>query len=737
MANWQLELFGEFHLASKSGEPITALGRRDRALLVYLALTSNQRESRERLAALLWSTRGDEQARHSLAQSTAVLRKALSDAAKTIVQSEQATLTIDGTQFDVDVLAFRRLVEVNTIESLQAAVALYSDDLLAGFEVRSEGFDEWITGERARLRTLAVDAHARLTSLLVQADDWQAAIDMANRTLALDNLREDAHRLLMRAYAQSSQRALALQQYKTLTDVLHSELQVAPDAETEALIEAIKSGRLSNGYSEQAAMRPDTTPQSPAGEADGFPIAPPHPVPIRGGQSGQVSRPVRNKLYWGVGGLVVILLAVVIGVTATFWRVPELAPAPIGAYVRDIKTTLQPHPLSIAILPFENHGDSESADFAEALSGRITTALSISSEMRVISRSEARRFEDAETTGRKIAKELKVRYLLEGSVNKWGDQISIETGLIDTQQGQHRIWSEAYRRQAADFIQFQQDVTFDIIKSLEIRLTEGEQERITRMGGTQSLEAWLAAARGEKHLRQLNPQDNLIARASYQRALKLDPNYAGAMEGLAWTYFVSARFGWTAQREEAVTKAFQLGEQTLALERDRPQIFSLLGSLSLLVGDFSKAVELGEQAFSLDPNDSDVAALLAYTLTYTGEPERAISLIDRAINLRPVSPAWYGWLRGRAYRQTGRYDDAIKVLTAATRETPTSPLPLIELAAAYSETGKARLAKRTADEVMRLSPRFTVGAWISLSPYEDEDALEQEVAALRATGLPN
>ncbi len=82
MTEWKLNLFGEFHLSSSDGTQITSLGRRDRAILAYLALTTNQRETRERLAALLWSNRGDEQARHSLAQSTAVIRKALGDTEK-------------------------------------------------------------------------------------------------------------------------------------------------------------------------------------------------------------------------------------------------------------------------------------------------------------------------------------------------------------------------------------------------------------------------------------------------------------------------------------------------------------------------------------------------------------------------------------------------------------------------------------------------------------------------------
>ena len=686
-----------------------------------LALTPNQRESRERLAALLWSNRGDEQARHSLAQSTAVIRKALGDTDKSVVVSEPASLAIDWTNFEVDVLAFRELVNEGTIESLRQAAELHDDDLLPGFEVRSEGFDEWIDAERNRLRTMAVDALFRLTSLNAHAEDWEAVIETANRTLALDVLREDAHRLLMRAYARTGQRALALQQYRSLEELLRSELQVGPDAETEALMEDIKAGRFSSG---QFTANRDWQ----AGNAASAAITVP---PTGRGRYIQVS------LYWAVGGLILTLLGIAIGVSATFWRVPELAPAPLGAYVREIKMALAPDPLSIAILSFESNGDSDADGFANALSGDIITALSKSSEMQVSSRSSVRPYDAAPATTVKIAKTLKVRYLLEGSVEKRGEQIGIKIGLIDTQQGQHRIWSESYDRQTKNIINFKNDVILDVLRSLEIRLTEGEQERINRMNGTQILEAWLNAAEGEKHLRLLTPQDNLTARLGYERAVELDPRYAGAMEGLAWTYFVSARFGWTASRQEAALKAKQLAEQTLALDPSRPQTFSLLGSLSLLARDFDLSVKLGEKAFSLDPADSDVAALLAYTLTYTGEPERARTLVDLATSRRPVSPQWYDWLRGRAYRLTGRFEEAIEVLSAATSDRPTSPIPFIELAAAYSEANKPVLAKRTAAEILRLSPNFRLRDWIAMSPYKDENDLDREIAALRATGLPD
>ena len=734
MAGWNLKLFGEFRLSSSDGKEITALGRRDRAVLSYLVLCPGQRAGRERLAALIWSNRQDEQARHSLAQSTAVIRKALDDAHKSVVMSDAESLAIDGTAFNVDVVAFQELIGEGTLEALHRAGELYSGDLLQGVETRSEGFDEWLQAERNRLRSMATDALSRLADLYADAEDWDRVIEVATRVLDMDPLREDAHRSMMLAYAQSGRRALALQQFNTLTDVLDSELQVGPDPETQGLMEAIRKG------ADVEAGVPFSWPDPESGGRDGD-------TEVNGsGGSGATemvpSAPVRrnirvsNRLFWAAGGLFVLLLAVAVAVSATYWRVPELAPAPIGAYIRGIKEAVSPHPLSIAVLPFESYGDADAKDFADALSGGITTALSISSDMLVVARSSVRAYGKEPVATEVTAKDLRVRYILEGAVQKWNDQIAIDIGLVDTTRGQHRVWSETYRRQMTNIIQAQLDITFEVITSLQIRLTEGEQERINRMHGTRILGAWLAAAQAQKHLRRLTAQDTLIARANYERAIKLDPDYPGAWDGLAWTYFVNARFGWTNSPESSMRKAMELAERTLALDPDRPRTYSLLGSVSLLSGDFSTAVSLGERAVSLGPTDADAAALLAYTLTYTGEPERATSLIKRAIRLRPQPPQWYKWLLGRATRLAGRFDEAIKILSTASEEGPSSHIPLVELAAAYSEIGSPSLARATTAKIMRLSPEFTVRAWIAMSPYKDSEALEREVAALQSAGLP-
>lgn len=738
MVRIRLKLLGGVRVAHADGAEISVRARKGQALLAYLALNQDQHTTREQLATLLWGDRFDEQARHSLRQSILALRKALADENASILHSTGEFLAISNKAVEVDALELQRLTLEGSQACLGQAVALYTGDLLAGVRAPSESFEEWLSVERVRYREIAIDAFTRLLRGQVNAGDIELALGTAQRLLDIDPSNEDAHRSLMSIYDESGKRAAALRQYRNYVDVVRREFDAEPDPamahfHSEILAREQRGCRVPGtdavrGPAELSAARDEMSDEDPPAQSDA------------GGESPIASLGPRGRIrawtYRAVGGVALTLLTAVIVIGATFWRIPELAPAPIGAYIQGVKNVIVPHPLSIAVLPLESHGDPDVAGFADALSEGITAALSISSEMVVVSRSSVRGYRDNPSAALEVAKELNVRYILEGGVHKWGDQIGVEIGLIDALKGQHRVWSETYQRRPADFIQAQQDITFEIITSLEIRLTEGEQERINRLHGTSILEAWLAAAQAEKHLRRLTPQDNMIARGIYERAIKLDPNYPGAWDGLAWTYLVEARFGWSSALETSIRKAKELAERTLALDPDRPRTYGLLGSISLLTGDFSTAVSFGEKAVSLGPNDADAAALLAYTLTYTGEPERAISLIQRAIRLRPSPPEWYQWLLGRANRLAGRLKEAVEILSGVVQDRSSSPIPLIELAAAYSENKSLVEARQVSAEIMRLLPEFTVEQWIAMSRYKDPAILERDIAALRAAGLP-
>jgi DNA-binding SARP family transcriptional activator len=238
MASVELVLLGGFQ-ARAVGRSIDVPGRKERALLAVLALPPGKVRSRDKLAGLLWSDRGDKQARDSLKSALSRLKEAFGSLHPLPIVSERECVSLDREQVAVDVAVFERLISEGTADSIAHAMALYRGDLLEGLDVRDPAFEEWLQLERQRLRVLVCDALGTLLDhhLVSGARDSVAAV--ARRLLQLDPLREGAHRALMQIYAEQGQTALALKQYQLCRDTLQRELGVKPEPETERLYRSI------------------------------------------------------------------------------------------------------------------------------------------------------------------------------------------------------------------------------------------------------------------------------------------------------------------------------------------------------------------------------------------------------------------------------------------------------------------------------------------------------------------
>ncbi|MEZ5832540.1 MAG: BTAD domain-containing putative transcriptional regulator [Dongiaceae bacterium] len=243
MTSIEILLLGAFQLR-KGGAAIDLPGRRERALLAYLSMPAGEARSRDKLAGMLWSERGDKQARDSLKQAVLRLRKALDGAGSDALQSAREFVTLDAVAVSIDVAQFEQLIRTGTPDSVARAMTLYRGDLLDGLEVRDPAFEEWLLMERQRLRDLAREALAKLLAQHMADGAHEPAVAAARRLISLDPLREDAHRALMRIYAEQGQTALALKQYQTCRDRLQQELGIKPEAGTEYLYQAIQQNRI-------------------------------------------------------------------------------------------------------------------------------------------------------------------------------------------------------------------------------------------------------------------------------------------------------------------------------------------------------------------------------------------------------------------------------------------------------------------------------------------------------------
>lgn len=253
MQRLQITLLGGIDVRGERGA-VHLPTRKSKALLAYLALAPGSPHSRPKLAALLWDRSAEEQARASLRQTLFSLRQAFSQPEPLHATSDSVWLAADA--IEVDVLVFEGLAAQQTPEALEQALALYRGDLLEGFDVAAEPFEEWLAARRARLRERALQAMSVLLAHRCDAHEWERAAGLAERILALDPLRESAHRALMRLHAAAGRRNAALQQYAACAQALARELSVEPEPATKALY-----GEILGARTVEAEARPASKPR--------------------------------------------------------------------------------------------------------------------------------------------------------------------------------------------------------------------------------------------------------------------------------------------------------------------------------------------------------------------------------------------------------------------------------------------------------------------------------------------
>ena len=263
MSETTLTLLGGFRLAV-DGEPVKLRRRKAEALLAYLALQPDERHGRDKLAALLWGRQTDEQARLNLRQCLASLRKAMGAPAAAVIDADQASIMVHGDAIEVDVETLRKLADRDLTEGLVDAAGLCKGELLADLNLREDEFEDWLSLERQTARKLQADVLRRVSEERLADGDGEAAVAAAEQLTRLEPLDETAQRLTMRAYAAAGQRSAALAHYQASKALLESELGVEPEAETTALLQAIKDG--DGPMRERAPDVPDarTAPDKPS-----------------------------------------------------------------------------------------------------------------------------------------------------------------------------------------------------------------------------------------------------------------------------------------------------------------------------------------------------------------------------------------------------------------------------------------------------------------------------------------
>jgi DNA-binding SARP family transcriptional activator len=232
-----LFLLGRFEARGVDG-PMRLSSKKMRALLAYLACGNGEAHARSTLMTLLWGSHSEAQARQSLRQTLVQLRRVLGQDA---IVSDGDFISLRASAITSDVSQFEILAREHNREALIEATQFYRGRFLADLAITEEGWTDWLRTERQRLEDLAIEALIRLAEQHLELGNAKDALASAKRAISIEAFREDAHRLAMRAAAATGNRALALRQFRELSNFLRQEMDVDPDVATLALVSELRS----------------------------------------------------------------------------------------------------------------------------------------------------------------------------------------------------------------------------------------------------------------------------------------------------------------------------------------------------------------------------------------------------------------------------------------------------------------------------------------------------------------
>ena len=293
----------------------------------------------------------------------------------------------------------------------------------------------------------------------------------------------------------------------------------------------------------------------------------------------------------------------------------------------------------------------------------------------------------------------------------------------------HQLWAERYDRELEDVFTVQDEVTRQIVATLAGKLDATELRRARAAGErTENLEAYDLVLRGREFYLRSTPEDNLAARRLYEEAVALDPDYARAYAGLAWTHLEEAR---TTGSDEAYERALEHARKGVHIDPGSHSNHLTLGNVFLAGGASDQAVQAMERGIELNPNDSEGFAMLAYALCLQGNPDEAIARFSEAMLINPAMRPFRNVMLGFTHFVTHRYSEAVEAFEGLPE---TFPWVMTWLAAALAQMGREEEAKELIARYRRSAMPWAFASHIR--QFKRAEDREHFAEALRRAGLP-
>lgn len=434
-----------------------------------------------------------------------------------------------------------------------------------------------------------------------------------------------------------------------------------------------------------------------------------------------------NRRARSIVAAAVLLIAAATG--AAFWSLYSVREQPPA------------HRLSIVVLPFKNlTDDPEQKYFADAITNDLTTDLSRIQDSFVIAPHTAFTYAGKEVAVKEIARELGVRYVLEGNLRRAANQVRVNALLIDAATGA-TVWSDRFDGDWTRSMQLEDEITGRLARQLDLELIDHESRR-AQAERPNSPDAVDLTMRGWSVLNQPFSREQLSRALSFfEQALDIDPGYPKALVGLAWALTVQVQYRWSNAPTEQLTRADDTVTRVLSALPDDAMAHFVKGDIIRAHGkDFDTAIREYEAAISINPSLAPAYGALGGAKIRAGRSEEAFAPLHTAIRLSPRDPVlniWYFYIC-HAYTHLAKDDDAIGWCRKSVAVSPFW-IAYVDLASAYAWTGRTGEAHAAVAQLLKLMPNYTIDRWAHEGFSDNPVFLAQYqriIEGLRKAGLP-
>lgn len=395
---------------------------------------------------------------------------------------------------------------------------------------------------------------------------------------------------------------------------------------------------------------------------------------------------------------------------------------------------------SIAVLPFDNMSkDPEQEYFADGISEDLITALSRIRWFFVIARNSTFTYKGQAVDVTRVASELGVRYVIEGSVRRAGSRIRVSAQLIDATTGRH-VWAERYDRELADIFELQDEMTQTIAGAVEPELSAAERERAVRKP-PESLDAWEIYQRGLWHLWSFTKDDMKEAQRLFRQVHDSDATFATAYAYESYSHFLDVMLGFSEAPEDSLESAHEAAKRALVLDDKDPVAYFALGRVYMMRGRHDASVAELETAVELNPSFAQAHHGLGAVLVFSGRLEEAAASLESAVRLSPRDPVLWGTLcyLSLACNLLHQYEAAAEWGRKAVHEPRAAGggyWSYAVLASALGNLGQTSDAREAVGEALQRKPDLSISYLETTLPTKYPGGLDSYFDGLRKAGLP-